>query len=78
MSSTSTVPAGPSVNRTIAGSGVGGALGVLVVIFMPSNCDVALNPGFGFCFSPETASMATAALGVVFGYLIRFLPKPKN
>jgi len=49
------------------GGGVGGALGILAVIFMPPSV---------FIFTPETASIATAALGVVFSYLVKFLPKP--
>lgn len=69
MSSTSTSTVGPSTKRTIAGGGVGGALGVLVVLFLPET---------SYIFTPETASVATAAFGIVFSYLIRYLPQPKN
>ena len=55
--------------RTVTGGGVGGAIGVLVVLFMPEETHV---------FTPETASMATAAFGIVFSYLVRFLPQPKS
>ncbi|KKK87559.1 hypothetical protein LCGC14_2752020 [marine sediment metagenome] len=55
--------------RTVTGGGIGGALGVLVVLFMPGDVHV---------FTPETASVATAAFGIVFSYLVRFLPQPKN
>lgn len=47
--------------------GVGAALGVLIVLFMPASVVI---------FTPETAATATAALGVIFGYLMAFLPKP--
>ncbi len=57
----------PNQNQTTVAGGVGGALGVLVVIFMPADT---------FVFTPETASIATAALGIVFSHLIRYLPKP--
>ncbi len=57
----------PTAVRTITGGGIGGAVGVLVVLFMPETVHI---------FTPETASMATAALGVIFSYLIRFLPQP--
>ena len=46
---------------------VGAALGVLVVMFMPEKA---------YVFTPETASMATAAFGTIFAYLMKFLPKP--
>ncbi len=57
----------PSTKKTVTGSGVGGAIGVLIVVFMPATV---------FVFTPETASMATAAFGVVFSYLIRYIPTP--
>ncbi len=56
-------------NATVAGGGVGGALGVLTVLFMPDTL---------YVFTPETASIATAAFGVVFGYLMRFAPQPSG
>jgi len=57
----------PTPGKTIAGGGIGGALGVLVVLFMPENVHV---------FTAETASVATAAFGIIFSYLVRFLPQP--
>ncbi len=54
---------------TVVGGGIGGALGVLVVLFMPS--DVIL-------FTPEKAAMATAAFGILFSYLVRYLPAPRR
>lgn len=53
--------------KTIAGGGVGGALGVLVVLFMPEHVHD---------FTPETASVATAAFGIIFSWLVRFMPQP--
>ena len=46
---------------------VGAAIGVLVVLFMPETVII---------FTPETAATATAALGVVFGWGMAFIPKP--
>lgn len=66
MSSTSTTPV-PGTARAVVGGGIGGALGFLVVLFMPDTWHT---------FTPETASAATAAFGVVFSYLIRYLPQP--
>jgi hypothetical protein len=55
-------------NRTVAGGGIGGALGVIVVVMLPKLTTLT--------WSAEEASMMTAALGVLFGWLVRFLPKP--
>ena len=52
------------------GGGVGGALGWLVVLGVDIFSDVVLTP--------EQASGATAALSVVFGFAVRYLPEPKN
>ncbi len=54
--------------RTVVSGGVGGALGVILVIMAPKFTETT--------FSAEEASMMTAALGVLFGWLMRFLPKP--
>lgn len=56
-------------NRTVAGGGVGGALGVSVVIMVPKFTEIV--------FSADEASMLTAAFGIVFGWLIRYLPQPR-
>lgn len=69
MSSTETKSSGPSTAVTVTGGGVGGALGVLAVLFMPATW---------YVFTPETASVATAAFGIVFSFIVRFLPKPRN
>lgn len=54
--------------KVVAGAGgIGSALGVLFVLFLPDSVIV---------FTPETAAIATAAFGVVFGYLMAFVPKP--
>ncbi|KKM24958.1 hypothetical protein LCGC14_1599800, partial [marine sediment metagenome] len=47
MSSTSTTPVGPSTARTITGGGVGGALGVLFVIFMPDTMRAECAGSYG-------------------------------
>lgn len=57
----------PSQMQTTVSGGIGGAIGFLVVMFMPESVHV---------FTPEQAAGATAAFGVVFNYLARFLPKP--
>ena len=54
-------------NPPVVAGGVGGALGVLTVLFMPESV---------YVFTPETAATATAAFGLVFAWLMRFLPKP--
>ncbi len=54
-------------NKAAQAGGVGAALGVLVVLFMPE---------YLYTFTPETASIATIAFGQLFSYLVKFLPKP--
>ena len=54
-------------NKTTASGAVGGAIGVLTVMFMPTET---------YVFTPETAAHATAAVGTIFAYLIRYLPAP--
>ncbi len=49
------------------GGGVGGAIGVLVVLFMP--------PSF-YQFTAESAAVATAAFGVIFSFGMQYVPKP--
>ena len=48
---------------------VGGALGILVVLFMPASV---------FVFDATTAAVATAAFGIIFSYGMQFAPKPKK
>ena len=62
-------PSKQSHRRTVAGGTVGGAVGVLVVMFMPENV---------ILFTPEKAAMATLAFGTIFSWAMRFLPQPKN
>ena len=54
-------------NKAVGAGGIGGALGVLVVMFMPENWHT---------FSAEQAAVATMAFGVIFSWLVRFLPQP--
>ncbi len=54
---------------TVVGGGLGGALGALVVTFMPATLHI---------FTPESAAVSTAAFGIVFSYLVRYLPAPKR
>jgi len=54
---------------TVVGGGIGAALGVLVVEFLPATMHT---------FTPESASVTTAAFGIVFSYLVRYLPAPKR
>lgn len=56
---------------TAIGGGAGGALAALVVLFMPD-----LAPSIQM--TPEKASIATAALSTIFGFVVRYLPEPKN
>lgn len=60
-----------SANATTFGGGVGGALGVIVVVMTPKIFT-------GFTFDATEASIMTAALGAVFAWGIRYIPKPKN
>jgi len=55
-------------NKAVVGGGVGSALAVVFVVMMPRFTALTL--------SPEEVSILTAALGVIFGYVVRFLPKP--
>lgn len=59
-----------SPNRVIIGGGIGGALGVLFVIMAPKF--TALT------FAGDEGAMVSAALGMVFSYLVRFIPVPKG
>lgn len=54
---------------TAAAGTVGGALGVLTVLFFPSEW---------YIFTAETASVATAAFGIVFSYAMQWIPTPKG
>ena len=49
------------------GGGVGSALGVIVVVFLPK---------FGVLLDATEASLLTAAFGTVLAWAMRFLPKP--
>ncbi len=49
------------------GGGVGGALGVLVVLFMPPAV---------YQFTAESAAVGTAAFGVIFSFVMQYVPKP--
>ena len=51
--------------RVALGGGVGAAVGVLVVIFMPPSWHV---------FTADTGAIAAAAIGTVAGFIISFLP----
>jgi len=54
-------------NKAVGAGGIGGALGVLVVMFMPDAWHT---------FTAEQAAVATMAFGVIFSWLVRFLPQP--
>jgi len=55
-------------NKAVMGGGVGAALGVVVVVFLPK---------FGVELDATEASMLTAAFGTIFAWAIRhFLPTP--
>ncbi len=56
-----------TAGTAMVGGGVGGALGVLAVLFMPADW---------YIFTPESAAVATAAFGVIFSYAMRWLPAP--
>ena len=55
-------------NKAVTSGGIGAALGVALVVMLPKFTELV--------FSPEEASIMTAALGVIFGYLVRYLPQP--
>ncbi len=55
-------------NKATVTGGVGGAIGFLVVLFMPETWHV---------FTPETAAAAAAAFGIFFTYLSRWIPDPE-
>jgi len=58
-------------NKAVVTGGIGGALAILIVIF-------GQDLGLTAFTDPDKASMATAALTVLFGYAARFLPKPPS
>ncbi len=60
----------PTINQAVMGGGAGSALGVIVVMFLPKLTDITLDA--------TEASLLTAAFGVVFSWLIRYLPKPRG
>ncbi len=49
------------------GGGVGGALGVLTVLFLPPTV---------YQFTAESAAVATAAFGILFSFGMQYVPKP--
>lgn len=55
-------------NRTVAGGGIGGALGVIAVVMAPKVTEIT--------WSAEKAALMTAALGALFAWLVRYLPQP--
>ena len=55
-------------NRTVAGGGVGGAIGVIAVVMAPKLWDIT--------WSVEEAALMTAALGALFAWLVRYAPQP--
>ena len=59
----------PTGNQAVVGGGIGSALGVIVVVMAPKMTSLVLDA--------TEASLMTAALGVVFAWLVRFLPKPR-
>lgn len=58
-----------SPGQTVMAGGLGGALGILVVMFFPADW---------YVFTATTAAVATGAFGVVFNYFARYLPPPPN
>ncbi len=52
------------------GGTVGSALGVLVVVMAPKIFE-------GFTLDATEASLLTAALGIIFGFGMQYVPKPK-
>ena len=58
----------PTGNQAVVGGGVGSALGVIFVMFLSKMTDLDLDATDG--------GMLTAAFGVVFAWVIRYLPKP--
>lgn len=55
--------------RALAGGGVGGAAAVLVVWGLSKA---------GVSMTGEEGGIVTLAFSTIFGYLARFLPKPKD
>ncbi len=56
-------------NRAVVGGGVGGAFGVAVVVMLPKLTEIL--------FTANEAAIMTAALGAIFGWLVRYLPAPR-
>ena len=61
---------GQSHGRTVAGGTIGSALGVVAVVMAPKLTALTLDA--------TEASLMTAALGIIFSYLVRYLPKPAD
>lgn len=57
-------------NRTFVGGSIGSALGVMVVVMAPKLSEVT--------WSTDDATLMTAALGIFFGWVVRYLPMPKT
>ena len=55
-------------NQAVVGGGVGSALGVIFVVMMPKLTELTLDA--------TEASLMTAAMGTLFAWLVRYLPKP--
>ncbi len=58
-----------SANASVIGGGVGGVLATMAISILTA---------FGITLPAEAAAGITAGLALVFGYLVRFLPKPPN
>lgn len=58
----------PTNTKTVVGGGAGGALGALVVIMTPKVSTLVWEAG--------EAAIVTAALGILFSWLARYLPQP--
>lgn len=56
-------------NSSLIGGGAGGVLATAIV---------AILPQFGILLPTEAATAIGAALALIVGYLIRFLPRPPN
>lgn len=56
--------------NTTVGGGIGAALGIILVVGFNH---FSANP-----FGAEVAAVMTGAFGIVFSWLVKYLPKPKE